>query len=306
MKKHHLLALFVALGLLVGLLLGPGTAAQGPSTQLVMILDGSGSISSDDWTLITDGLADAIENPDCIPHDGSVELTVIQFSTNAKLEVGPVVITSANASSVATQIRGISQMRGRTCIACGFCLAQDVLLNYSSHYNASLKQALNLVTDGEPNRCADCADCTGAPNWECPSSDCPSGVNDYDSAEAAQDSTISQLGMTSGQDEIDAEFIGTEGEASEWLKNKIVWPQPGSYAYDPPFTAGWVRVIPDAKTFADTVCEKITEIVPTPTPAPVGGIIVPVNKVELLAPWLGLAALMVAAVAAAVVRRRRA
>ena len=140
MKKHHLLALFVALGLLVGLLLAPGTAAQGPSTQLVMILDGSGSISSDEWTLITNGLADAIENPDCIPHDGSVELTVIQFSTNARLEVEPVVITSANASSVATQIRGITQMGGTTCIACGFCLAQYVLRNHpSSHYNASLK-----------------------------------------------------------------------------------------------------------------------------------------------------------------------
>jgi len=33
---------------------------------------------------------------------------------------------------------------------------------------------------------------------------------------------------------------------------------------------------------------------------------VPVNKVELLAPWMGLAALMVAAVAAVVVRRRMA
>ena len=40
---------------------------------------------------------------------------------------------------------------------------------------------------------------------------------------------------------------------------------------------------------------------------PVGGIAVPVNKLGLLAPWLGLAALAsLAALTVAVVRRRRA
>jgi len=42
-----------------------------------------------------------------------------------------------------------------------------------------------------------------------------------------------------------------------------------------------------------------------PPPIPVGGYIVPVSKVELLAPWVGLAALMAVAVAAVVVSRRR-
>ena len=43
-----------------------------------------------------------------------------------------------------------------------------------------------------------------------------------------------------------------------------------------------------------------------PPPIPVGGIIVPVNKLELLAPWLGLAALAsLAALTVAVVGRRR-
>ncbi|MBC8249615.1 MAG: thrombospondin type 3 repeat-containing protein [Anaerolineales bacterium] len=40
-------------------------------------------------------------------------------------------------------------------------------------------------------------------------------------------------------------------------------------------------------------------------PIPVGGIIVPVNKLELLAPWLGRIAVMIATIAAVVVRRRR-
>ena len=41
-----------------------------------------------------------------------------------------------------------------------------------------------------------------------------------------------------------------------------------------------------------------------PPPKPVGGIIVPVNKFELLAPWLGLASLMAMAVAAVVFKKR--
>lgn len=43
---------------------------------------------------------------------------------------------------------------------------------------------------------------------------------------------------------------------------------------------------------------------PPPNPVPVGGYIVPVSKLELLAPWIGLAALMAIALAAVVVRRR--
>lgn len=41
-------------------------------------------------------------------------------------------------------------------------------------------------------------------------------------------------------------------------------------------------------------------------PAPVGGVIVPVNRLELLAPWLGMVALaLLAALAVALVRRRK-
>jgi hypothetical protein len=45
---------------------------------------------------------------------------------------------------------------------------------------------------------------------------------------------------------------------------------------------------------------------PTPYPVPVGGVIVPVSKVDLLGPWLGLAALAALAALTVVVVRRRA
>ena len=44
---------------------------------------------------------------------------------------------------------------------------------------------------------------------------------------------------------------------------------------------------------------------PAPPPVPVGGVVVPVNRLELLAPWLGLVGLMVGAISVVVVRRRR-
>lgn len=45
-------------------------------------------------------------------------------------------------------------------------------------------------------------------------------------------------------------------------------------------------------------------ITPTPTPKPVGGVVTPVNKLEVLAPYLALAGLIVAVSAVVIVRRR--
>ncbi|GAF91054.1 unnamed protein product, partial [marine sediment metagenome] len=56
-------------------------------TQMAMILDGSGSIFDNDWDIMLEGLATAIEDVGCFPHDGSVELTVIQFGGNSNSSV---------------------------------------------------------------------------------------------------------------------------------------------------------------------------------------------------------------------------
>ena len=56
-----------------------GTDVYTEPTQLAMVLDGSGSISDHDWDLMRKGLANAIENESVFPHDGSVELTIVQF-----------------------------------------------------------------------------------------------------------------------------------------------------------------------------------------------------------------------------------
>jgi uncharacterized protein YegL len=146
-------------------------ADDGVQVQFAVILDGSGSISSENWTTMIDGLAAAVEDPTAIPQDGSVELTVIQFggilAPGARVEIDCVVIDETNAHDVADQIRDIQQMRGLTPLACAIYLAADTLED-SLLFDASIKQAINLVTDGEPNRCCNEDSDLYAPDNECP------------------------------------------------------------------------------------------------------------------------------------------
>jgi hypothetical protein len=236
--------------------------------QLALVLDGSSSITPSSWAIMLGGLAAAVRETSCIPHDGTVELTVIKFDTNAFLEVGPVVITDANAEDVALEITNISKAPGTvyTCISCGLCLAADTLYN-SPCFNASIKQAINLITDGVPNRCS----CYSGGGCGYVNSGC-TGTNGELSARCARYYLLTKLGMMAGQDELDAEFLGVQGSVSDWLKNEIVWPEQadGNGYYVPPFDKGpgWVRVVADAQQFADTLCEKMGMLIPSPPPVP--------------------------------------
>jgi len=231
-------AAIIVISMLAAMSVGNVAAQPAVKVQVGLILDGSGSINSTEWDIIKEGVASAVENSSCVPNGGTVELTVVQFSNTAIVEVGPVVITTTSAPTVATQIRGITQMGGMTCIACGIHVAADALHN-SPNFDTNITQALNLATDGTPNVCD--------PEWLCPDA--------KTNAVSARDYAISLLGMdTDPQDEIDAEGIGISDANRDWLLNSIVWPQPGNIA--PPYVPGWVRVVANAQEFADTVCEK--------------------------------------------------
>ncbi|MGB3459262.1 MAG: vWA domain-containing protein [Halobacteriota archaeon] len=237
-------AAIIVISMLAAMSVGNVAANGNVTVQVGLILDGSGSINATEWAIITEGVASAVENSSCLPDDGTVELTVVQFSNTASVEVGPVVIDAASAPTVATQIRAIGQMGGSTCIACGFHVAADALYN-SINFNTSIKQVLNLATDGSPNICD--------PAWPCPDA--------KTNAVSARDYAISLLGMdTDPNDEIDAEGIGISDANRAWLKDNIVWPQPGSIA--PPYVPGWVKVVADADEFAESMCEKFKQVVP--------------------------------------------
>jgi len=224
-------------------------ASAAVATQLAFILDGSESISDQDWATIREGLATAVENVDCMAQDGSVEITVIQFSASARVEIAPTVITTQNVSQIAASIRAIPQMRESTCISCGLCLAADTL-RASSHFDSQVKQVLNLFTDGDPNVCA-CSDGTCA--YE--GSTCYFINIARADAISARDCAIRTLAMSPDQDHLDAEFLGSIGEASTWLRDSLVWPQPGSDA--PPFYAsGWLAVVDTTDELATVFCSK--------------------------------------------------
>ncbi len=219
--------------------------------QLGLVIDGSGSISNSDWGIMLNGLADAIIN--FCPHDGSVELTVVEFAGYyGTLEVAPVIITASNYNSIATQIQGIHKRNGYTPLACGLKLVADQM-KASPNYDPSHRQVINIVTDGQPNV-----------SWD---SHYPTDYyGEYVGTAlgkiwAAQyrNYTVSLLGMTSdgvsfNKDEIDVEAVGTDVDLP-WLTNTIAFPQPG-YGGWPPIKPGWVRHVDSYTQFSETVHEK--------------------------------------------------
>jgi len=227
--KTMILCLVVVLMLVVTACWSPTTTVHilqggnGVQVQLAVILDASGSIDNDEWDIMVTGLAQSLNSSECVPHDGSVELTVILFAEDATVGLGPLVLTGANAAEVTNNITNLSRsgIGIYTCISCGLCLAADTLAA-SPHFDPDLKQVINLVTDGEPNRCS----CSGG---TCGYTGSSSGCDGEASAECARDYAITTLNMTSDQDELDAEFIGGIGDPSAWLVDEIVWPGDGHY-----------------------------------------------------------------------------
>ena len=250
--------------ILIAMFPGNVNAQTTTPVELAFLVDGSGSITSSDFSIMLNGIADALVNPKCVPHNGTLELTVIQFGSGATVEVAPKLINSlTDAQNVASVIRNIVKDDGGTDYEAGFDLA------IATVRFALSRQLINITTDGAPNS--------------------ESG------AIAAR-----QRALNAGFDEIDAEGIGLSvangrsapttndpavvNDPISFLRDNIVYPQPGLLsppATWPPNKAGWVRLVNDANAFAATVCEKFQIVVsaetatPTVTPVPVAPVPVP-------------------------------
>ena len=215
--------------------------------QLAMVLDGSGSISSGDWLLMKTGLANAVEDEDAFPHDGTVELTVIQFGVDhneCTVEIPPTIVNSSNFQSIADYIDTLIQGDGGTPMAAGIYLAADIMKD-SSNYDYIDRQVITLVTDGEPTYWSNFDEYIGYGDGYY--------VDDKDiqTTETARNYSIDHLLMTDEKDEFNSLAVGS-GPDVTWLNGSIVWPEPG-YIWDitsseAPTGTGWVAKI---DTFAD-------------------------------------------------------
>jgi Zn-dependent protease len=221
----------------------PCTAASSVKVQLCMVIDGSGTIGSVEWTTMVNAVAKGVN--ETVPHDGSVELTIVQFGSRARTDVSPIIIDSANYAEVARSILEISKINGGTAMADGLYLAWRELRSSANYQNAA-KHVVNLATDGMPN----------VRNKNATSDlDGDGRVDAYDDVIAVVNSTSNQ-----GLDELDMEGISVSDTDMQWFKDNVVRPQPGIFA--PPFTkAGWVRQVADVEEFASTIGQKLQAVI---------------------------------------------
>ena len=219
-----------------------------PTTQVGFILDSSGSIGAANWTIIKTGLANALNDPLCVPQNGSVEFTLTSFSTNATVNIAPTLLTANSLTGIVNTVNSLPFLNGTTNISDGLLKTADAM-RASSRFSPALKQAVNLVTDGEPNQTVISGSCTM--------------TDPRANSVCWRNYLLSRLQMTGLPDELDGEFIGVQGANSEWKRTQIVFPQPGSYANlaTNTFNPGWVLVVPNAAGFSAAVCQKFQQLV---------------------------------------------
>lgn len=206
------------LGRLAGLMMGIAVAATSASAvELCAILDGSGSISTNDFNLQKAGLAAAIASPSIVPRNSTVTLSVVQFGSNAVLAIPPTMVDSdTTAGNIATAISNIAKDNGSTNMAAAIDLCRTQGLPFAM----GQKQVIDLSTDGMPD--------SGA-----------AALAAADAAIGAGVEAINALGVGSG---IDVAFLNT-----------LVRPQPGKA----PPQDGFVLVIPNFNAYANAIADKL-------------------------------------------------
>lgn len=232
-------------------------------TQLCMLIDGSGSIlgpnsnvgDGPDWGLIIDGLANGTKSG--IPHDGSVELIIIQFANSyASLEIGPIIVTEDNYMSIVGDILDITQRAYDTPMACGLIRTADELyksINNPSKGGNFSRQVTILVTDGQPTACCNLYDSDPYYGDYC-------YVSTEQSSIDARNFLLNKLQMNESFDELNSLAVGSYGSGPDvnWLKNNIIWP--GNYIWlgDENPGPGWVREVNTWQNFSDAIDETFT------------------------------------------------
>lgn len=154
----------VAMGAVAGL---GGVAEAAVQTELALVIDGSGSISSSNFSAQRTAYQTALQNvfnahPSFF---GQVAIGVWQFSTGVQLEQAIIEIDSqTDLDTVKTAIANMVQLNGNTAIGDGITTARTSLLTNGIDSN---RQVIDVSTDGfnnvgsDPDTAADAAVAAG-------------------------------------------------------------------------------------------------------------------------------------------------
>ena len=220
----------VVVVVLFAVCLSPSTHAQGPvRVQAGFALDGSRSISGDNFRIMLDALASVISDPLTAPRDGTLEICVIQFgsayeTSEVRVEIPPTVVSEANVGALVAAVRAIEQGRGYTPTGPGIrlCTAQ---LTSSPNFGTALYQAINVATDGVPSDPV-----------KYPGDVVPGSLGDAVAAAAEA--------QAAGIDELDVEAVGKTWDFdTDCAFCQIVFPKPAVIVPPGLLSPGFVRVV---------------------------------------------------------------
>lgn len=154
--KKFLVGAVAGLGMLLG------TAANAaPITALVLVIDGSGSISSADFATQQTAYVNAINAT--IPTDGSIAVGVVQFASGVQQEFALTVIDSGAAlTSLTNSISTMTQLGGGTNIGGGIAMAAGQLdTDHGGAYDCGvINCVIDVSTDGGHNTGTDPSNAT--------------------------------------------------------------------------------------------------------------------------------------------------
>lgn len=241
----------VAATALVGLALLPIGAFATSITQLGFILDGSGTVSANNYTLLKNGLSDAIAALDT---DGSVEITVTAYGNATKTVVAPTLLTAASLATIQNSIMTHSKEDGATDTAGAIRYTTNLLTASAIFSHPDLKASIiNLATDGVPNT---------------------PGRSLAQSQAAAV--SAAQWAFTQGIDGLSIEAIGTGVNSGSALSNMLLIALPGpatllalnSTNIPNPIGGSWVVPISDFDALAPVLKAKVIASVKPPVSVP--------------------------------------
>jgi hypothetical protein len=233
MKSRRLVGMrAVTAALLVAATLGAGARAEAGPVQLGFILDGSGSIGSDNWNTIRTGLATAVNT--YIPLGGLYEVSVVTFGPTAATNISNFLVTDdTSRTNLSSTIAALPYLNGTsTNYQAAFVAMQNVLANTIANATWSY---VNFATDGQNNTVSD------------------------DLAVAARNNLIG-----SGVDNLSIEAIGPNLDLA-FLQDKICHPGPCDTTVPYNFPAqGFLLQVPDAAGYAAAIGEKIEVVTTVP------------------------------------------